>query len=77
MEPLFEYRYVFIETGHWGGRKETNFHMTDAETAKWWAFGLPGTERIESTKRDRNAKIDVSASFTGSGKPWDRGGVPY
>lgn len=77
MDPIYEYRWSFVETCHWGGKKETNFHMTDEEAKVWWAYGQPGTARIESTKRDRNAKIDASASFTGSMKPWDHGGVPY
>lgn len=77
MDPIWEYRWVFVEAGHWGGRKETNFWMTDEEARAWWAYGQTGTERLEATKRDRNSKADASASFTGSFRPWDHGGVPY
>jgi hypothetical protein len=37
MEPVWEYRWAFVEKGHWGGRKETNFHMTDPDAERWWA----------------------------------------
>lgn len=77
MNQIWEYRWEFVEKGYWGGRKETNFHMTDDEAAKWWAYGQTGTRRLDETKRDRNITIDVSASFTGSANPWDHGGVPY
>jgi hypothetical protein len=76
MEPLWEYRWAFVEKGHWGGRKETNFWMTNAEATSWWAYGMEGTERLEATKRDRNVQsIDWRA--TGSIDPWNHGGVPY
>ncbi|WP_181291114.1 hypothetical protein [Caballeronia novacaledonica] len=37
MEPMWEYEWEFVETGHWGGVKRTNFHMTDREAEVWWA----------------------------------------
>ena len=78
MEQIWEYRWAFVETGHWGGRKETNFHMTDAEAEKWWAYGMDGTERLDETKRDRNAvNVDWRASSTGELNPWDHGGLPH
>lgn len=77
MEPVWEYRWEFVEKGYWGGKKETNFWMTDEEVKRWWAFGRDGTRRLDETKRDRNIKIDTSGTFTGAGKPWDHGGVPY
>lgn len=62
MEPLWECRWEFLEKGHWGGHKETNFHMTDAEAERWWAYGTEGTRRLDETKRDRNAvKVDWHA----------------
>lgn len=77
MEPLWEYRWEFVQDGRWGGRKETNFWMTDAEAEKWWAYGMKGTRRLDETRRDRNVQIDTSATHTGSIKPWDHGGLPY
>ncbi|RAR51703.1 hypothetical protein C7401_13663 [Paraburkholderia unamae] len=72
MEPIWEYRWAFVEQGHWGGRKETNFWMTDFEAERWWAYGAAGTERLEDTRRDRNvARADTDYSSTGSTKPWD------
>ncbi|MFT0167460.1 hypothetical protein ACLKMY_00330 [Paraburkholderia mimosarum] len=63
MEPVWEYRWEFVEEGHWGGRKETNFHMTDAEAERWWAHGMEGTRRLDGTKRDRNeVKINWHAT---------------
>jgi hypothetical protein len=76
MEPDWEFRWAFVEKGHWGGRKETNFWMTDAEAEKWWAYGQPGTERLEGTKRDRNAQ-SVDWRATHNIDPWNHGGVPY
>lgn len=76
MEPVWEYRWAFVEKGYWGGRKETNFWMTDEEATKWWAYGMAGTDRIDETKRDRNAQ-EVDCHATENIKPWDHGGVPY
>lgn len=62
-EPLYEHRYRFTEPGYWGGPKETNFWMTDEEAAEWWAFGREGTQRMDETKRDRNAQEHPGYGF--------------
>ncbi|WP_321865752.1 hypothetical protein [Paraburkholderia tropica] len=76
MEPVWEYEWEYVESGHWGGVKRTGFYMTDFEAERWW--GYRGGRRLDETKRDRNAReIDTSGTFSGAGRPWDRGGVPY
>jgi hypothetical protein len=57
MEPEWEYKWEFVQDGKWSGVKQTNFWMTDYEAERWWAFGRPGTRRIEETKRDRVADV--------------------
>lgn len=72
MEPVWEYRWEFYETGHWGGTKETNFWMTDEEAVRWWAYGKPTTRRLDETQRDRNTvRADLGATSHGQMKPWD------
>ncbi|MFD1557112.1 hypothetical protein ACFSHT_16035 [Paraburkholderia silviterrae] len=69
MEPLWEYRWEFVEDGHWGGRKETLHHMTDEEATVWWAYGRKGTRRLDETKRDRNT-FEVDWSLTNGYNPY-------
>ncbi len=78
MDPVWEYEWEFVQSGKWGGVKRTGFWMTDYEAERWWAYGGSGTRRLDETKRDRNThKVDTSCTFTGAGRPWDKGGVPY
>ncbi|WP_321953162.1 hypothetical protein [Paraburkholderia bannensis] len=72
----WEYEWEFVESGHWGGVKRTNFHMTDREAEVWWAYGKPGTRRLEETQRDRVAHKASLEPYRGL-EPWKGGGLPY
>lgn len=73
MEPVWEYEWEFVQDGIWGGLKRTGFWMTDYEAERWWAFGKPGTRRLDETKRDRVAREAALPKWRGS-EPWKSGG---
>jgi len=78
MEPVWEYEWEFVQDGIWGGVKRTGFWMTDYEAGRWWAFGRPGTRRLDETKRDRIVReAELRASRDRGLEPWSGGGLPY
>ncbi|MFX1765169.1 hypothetical protein PWP93_21820 [Paraburkholderia sp. A1RI-2L] len=78
MEPEWEYEWEFVDDGRRRDVKRTGFHMTDYEAERWWAYGRPGTRRLDETKRDRVAHEEKMRGQRWRGlEPWNHGGLPY
>ncbi len=52
MEPLWEYRWEYVDSYY--GVIDCKFWMTDGEAERWHAFGKEGTRRLDETRRDRH-----------------------
>lgn len=70
MEPLWEYRWEYVDSYY--GVIDCQFWMTDYEAEHWHGYGKDGTRRLDETRRDRHlqprtherARMSVPARYS-------------
>lgn len=74
MEPLWEYRWEYVDSYY--GVIDCQFWMTDYEAEQWHGYGKEGTRRLDETRRDRHlqlrtherARMSVPGRYSGPSK---------